>query len=301
LSGEAWVRVPVPVGVADALAALGSVIGDFSLDLASCAQSLPGTAIAIAATASDENLTRVQGSDGSEYMAKKACGGSKNASHGKAQGRIHSTKPAAHASIAGMVSAPAKVPDSRSRCSWAGTDLAYIHYHDTEWGFPSWDDQHLFEMLVLESMQSGLSWITILRKRENFRRAFSNFDIAAVAKYNATKIDKLLADSGIVRNRKKIEAAIANARAARRVIAEAGSLADFLWSTIGNRPLVNRWKSLSEVPAVTDESRRLAAELKKREFQFLGPTTCYAFMQAVGMVNDHLVGCFRYRELAGKR
>jgi DNA-3-methyladenine glycosylase I len=232
---------------------------------------------------------------------KKACGGSKNASPGKAQGRIHSTKPATRASITGTVSAGAKVFDSRPRCLWAGSDAAYIHYHDTEWGSPSRDDQHLFEMLVLESMQSGLSWITILRKRENFRRAFSNFDIAAVAKYNAAKIDKLLADSGIIRNRKKIEAAIANARAARRVIAEIGSLADFLWSTVGNRPLVNRWKSSSEVPAVTDESRRLAAELKKRGFQFLGPTTCYAFMQAVGMVNDHLVGCFRYRELIRRK
>jgi DNA-3-methyladenine glycosylase I len=150
-------------------------------------------------------------------------------------------------------------------------------------------------------MQSGLSWITILRKRENFHRAFSNFDIAAVARYKATKIDKLLADPGIIRNRKKIEAAIANAQATQRVIAEVGSLADFLWSIVGNRPLVNRWESFSEVPAVTDESRRLAAELKKRGFQFLGPTTCYAFMQAVGMVNDHLVSCFRHRELARRK
>jgi DNA-3-methyladenine glycosylase I len=156
-------------------------------------------------------------------------------------------------------------------------------------------------MLVLESMQSGLSWITILRKRENFRRAFANFDIAAVAKYKAAKIDKLLADPGIIRNRKKIEAAIANAQAARRVIAEVGSLSDFLWLIVGNRPLVNRWKSPSQIPAVTDESHRLATELKKRGFQFLGPTTCYAFMQAVGMVNDHLVGCFRHRELTGKK
>jgi len=205
------------------------------------------------------------------------------------------------ASISRIVSTPAKVPDSRPRCEWATTDVEYIRYHDTEWGRPSRDDQHLFEMLVLESMQSGLSWLTILRKRENFRRAFANFDIRAVAKYNAAKIDKLLADPGIIRNRKKIEAAVANAQAARRVIAEVGSLADFLWSIVGNRPLVNRWKSLSQVPAATDESRRLAAELKKRGFQFLGPTTCYAFMQAVGMVNDHLVGCFRHREVVGKK
>src|ERR1700745_4130083 len=179
-----------------------------------------------------------------------------------------------------MASAPAKVFDLRSRCLWAGTELAYIQYHDIEWGSPSRDDQHLFEMLVLESMQSGLSWLTILRKRENFRRAFSNFDINAVAKYNAAKIDKLLTDPGIIRNRKKIEAAVANAQAARRVIADVGSLADFLWSIVGNRPLVNRWKSLSQVPAATDESRRLAAELKKRGFQFLGPTPRYAFLEA---------------------
>jgi DNA-3-methyladenine glycosylase I len=200
-----------------------------------------------------------------------------------------------------MVATLANVSDSRPRCVWAGSTAEYIHYHDTEWGSPSRDDQHLFEMLVLESMQSGLSWITILRKRENFRRAFANFDIAAVAKFNAAKTDKLLADPGIVRNRKKIEAAIANAHAARRVIAEVGSLADFLWPIVGNRPLINRWKSPSEIPAVTDESQRLAAELKKNGFQFLGPTTCYAFMQAVGMVNDHLVGCFRHRELTGKK
>jgi DNA-3-methyladenine glycosylase I len=200
-----------------------------------------------------------------------------------------------------MVTTLANVSDSRPRCVWAGSTAEYIHYHDTEWGSPSRDDQHLFEMLVLESMQSGLSWITILRKRENFRRAFANFDIAAVAKFNAAKTDKLLADPGIVRNRKKIEASIANAQAARRVIAEVGSLADFLWPIVGNRPLINRWKSPSEIPAVTDESQRLAAELKKNGFQFLGPTTCYAFMQAVGMVNDHLVGCFRHRELTGKK
>jgi DNA-3-methyladenine glycosylase I len=170
-----------------------------------------------------------------------------------------------------------------------------------EWGSPSRDDRHLFEMLVLESMQSGLSWLTILRKRENFRRAFANFDVRTIAKYNAAKVNRLLADPGIIRNRKKIEAAIANAQAVLRVTAEVGSLADFLWSIVGNRPLVNRWKSLAQIPAATEESRRLAAELKKRGFQFLGPTTCYAFMQAVGMVNDHLVGCFRYKELTKKR
>jgi DNA-3-methyladenine glycosylase I len=152
-------------------------------------------------------------------------------------------------------------------------------------------------MLVLESMQSGLSWLTILRKRANFRRAFSRFNIRAVAKYDAAKVDRLLSDSGIIRNRKKIEAAVASAKAARRVIAETGSLADFLWSVVGDRPLVNRWKSPSQIPASTEESQRLAAELKKRGFKFLGPTTCYAFMQAVGMVNDHLVSCFRHREL----
>jgi DNA-3-methyladenine glycosylase I len=193
-----------------------------------------------------------------------------------------------------------KSQDKRVRCPWSGADVEYLQYHDVEWGTPSRDDRHLFEMLVLESMQSGLSWLTILRKRETFRRAFSDFDIDRVAKYSAARIDKLLNDPGIVRNRLKIEAAIANARAARRVIAEFGSLADFLWSTVGGRPLINRWKSLAEVPTATDESRRLAAELKAHDFKFLGPTTCYAFMQAVGMVNDHLVGCFRYKELEGR-
>jgi DNA-3-methyladenine glycosylase I len=189
------------------------------------------------------------------------------------------------------------IPDSRKRCAWSGTDADYLRYHDTEWGCPSRDDRHLFEMLILESMQSGLSWITILRKRENFRRAFAGFDVQAVAKFNATKVAKLLENPGIIRNRKKIEAAIANARAVLRVNAEVGSLADFLWGVVGDRPLVNRWTSLSKVPVSTDASRRLAAELKARGFQFLGPVTCYSFMQAVGMVNDHLVSCFRYREL----
>jgi DNA-3-methyladenine glycosylase I len=200
-----------------------------------------------------------------------------------------------------MVSNSRTVPDSRPRCPWSSNDVEYVRYHDMEWGSPSRDDRHLFEMLVLESMQSGLSWLTILRKRENFRRAFANFDVRTIAKYNAAKVNRLLADPGIIRNRKKIEAAIANAQAVLRVTAEVGSLADFLWSIVGNRPLVNRWKSLAQIPAATEESRRLAAELKKRGFQFLGPTTCYAFMQAVGMVNDHLVGCFRYKELTKKR
>jgi DNA-3-methyladenine glycosylase I len=199
-----------------------------------------------------------------------------------------------------MASTPPTISDSRPRCPWSASNIEYIRYHDMEWGSPSRDDQHLFEMLVLESMQSGLSWLTILRKRDNFRRAFSDFDFDAVAKFNSAKIDKLLADPGIIRNRKKIEAAIANAQATRRVIAEAGSLAKFLWSMVGNRPLINRWKSLSQVPASTEESQRMAAELKRRGFQFLGPTTCYAFMQAVGMVNDHLVSCFRHKELARK-
>ena len=199
-----------------------------------------------------------------------------------------------------MANPPPTISDSRPRCPWSGSDIEYIRYHDMEWGSPSRDDQHLFEMLVLESMQSGLSWLTILRKRDNFRRAFSDFDFRAVAKFNAAKIEKLLADPGIIRNRKKIEAAIANAQATRRVIAETGSLAEFLWSLVGNRPLINRWKSSSQIPAATEESQRMATELKRHGFQFLGPTTCYAFMQAVGMVNDHLVSCFRHKELAGK-
>ena len=191
--------------------------------------------------------------------------------------------------------------DSRRRCTWPTSDALYLEYHDVEWGTPSYDDRHLFEMLVLESMQSGLSWITVLRKREAFRKAFKNFEIGSVARFNEKKIDQLLADPGIIRNRAKIVAAVENAKAAAKVAKKAGSLANFLWETVGGMPRQNSWKSGSDIPAVTEESKALAKRLKEHGFKFLGPTTCYAFMQATGMVNDHLVECFRHEELLGKK
>jgi DNA-3-methyladenine glycosylase I len=190
--------------------------------------------------------------------------------------------------------------NSKERCAWGNSDPLYIAYHDLEWGKPSFDDRHLFEMLVLESMQSGLSWITILKKRESFREAFKNFEIEAVAKFNEKKIEQLLTNPGIIRNRAKIVAAIVNAKSSAKIIKEAGSLSDFLWETVGGKPKQNRWKTGADVPPQTEESRALAKRLKAHGFQFLGPTTCYAFMEAVGMVNDHLVTCFRHKELAGK-
>jgi DNA-3-methyladenine glycosylase I len=190
--------------------------------------------------------------------------------------------------------------DSRKRCSWPTTDPLYLEYHDVEWGTPSFDDRHLYEMLVLESMQSGLSWSTILKKRESFREAFKNFEIEAVAKFNEKKVEQLLANPGIIRNRAKIVAAIANAKAAAKIIKETGSLSAFLWETVGGKPRQNRWKLGSDVPPQSEQSQELAKRLKAHGFKFLGPTTCYAFMQAVGMVNDHLVSCFRHRELGEK-
>jgi DNA-3-methyladenine glycosylase I len=190
---------------------------------------------------------------------------------------------------------------TRLRCSWAESDPLYTAYHDVEWGVPSHDDRHLFEMLVLEGAQAGLSWITILRKRENYRRAFDGFDAETIARYGRRKIDALLRDTGIVRNRLKIEAAIANARAALEVAGEFGSLDAFLWQFTGGRPRVNGWTSLKQIPASTAESDTMSKELKRRGFRFVGSTICYAFMQAVGMVNDHVTDCFRYGELGGNR
>ena len=164
---------------------------------------------------------------------------------------------------------------------------------------PSHDERQLFEMLVLEGAQAGLSWATILRKREGYRRAFAGFDPDAVARFTPARVDRLMQDAAIVRNRAKIEAAVGNARAAREVRREAGSLDAYLWSFVGGRPIVNRWRSLHEIPAQTAESERMSKDLKARGFRFVGPTICYAFMQSVGMVNDHEVTCFRYRELAG--
>ena len=175
------------------------------------------------------------------------------------------------------------------------SDPLYVAYHDDEWGVPSRDDRHLFEMLVLEGAQAGLSWSTILRKREGYRRAFAGFDVEAVAKFGPKDVERLLADPGIVRNRLKIESAIASAKAALALDEE---LSDYLWSFVGGKPKVNRWRTLGELPAQTDESLAMSRDLKRRGFRFVGPTVCYAFMQAAGLVNDHVVDCFRYRELA---
>jgi DNA-3-methyladenine glycosylase I len=181
----------------------------------------------------------------------------------------------------------------RRRCGWAeGGDPLYARYHDEEWGRPSRDDRHLFEMLVLEGAQAGLSWITILRKRENYRRAFDGFDPRKMAAYDARRVARLLRDEGIVRNRLKIEAAIANARAFLATQKEFGTFARFLWGFVGGKPLMNRPRALGDVPASTDVSDALSKDLKRRGFKFVGSTICYAFMQATGMVNDHVKGCF---------
>jgi DNA-3-methyladenine glycosylase I len=173
-------------------------------------------------------------------------------------------------------------------------DPLYVAYHDEEWGVPSRDDRHLFELLVLEGAQAGLSWSTILHKRENYRRAFADFDAERVARFGDRDVERLLADAGIVRNRLKVTSAIDNARAVLAVLEEHGSLADFLWEFVGGRPIVGRFESLGEIPAETDESRAMSKELKRRGFRFVGPTICYAFMQATGLVNDHVTSCFRY-------
>jgi DNA-3-methyladenine glycosylase I len=173
-------------------------------------------------------------------------------------------------------------------------DPLYVAYHDEEWGVPSHDEQHLFEMLVLEGAQAGLSWSTILRKREGYRRAFSGWDVTKVARFGPKDVERLLSDAGIVRNRLKIESAIANARATLEV----GTLGELLWSFVGGEPKQNRFKTLAEIPAETPESKAMSKELKKRGFRFVGPTVCYAFMQACGLVNDHTTDCFRYSEVA---
>ena len=185
-----------------------------------------------------------------------------------------------------------------NRCPWAGSDPLYQAYHDDEWGVPVHDDRTLFEFLILEGAQAGLSWITILRKRDAYRRAFAGFEPAAVAAFDEDKIATLLADPGIVRNRLKINAAVGNARAFLAVQREFGSFDAYVWGFVGGRPIVNAWATLAEVPAETTESRALSDDLKRRGFRFVGPTIMYAYMQAVGLVNDHLVSCFRYQEVS---
>ena len=193
-----------------------------------------------------------------------------------------------------------KDDDGKNRCGWASLDEPlYRDYHDREWGVPVHDDRVMFEFLVLEGAQAGLSWWTILRKRENFRRAFDGFDPRKVARYDRRKVRSLLSDPGIVRNRLKVGSAIGNAKAFLDVQEEFGSFDAYVWRFVGGRPKVNAWRSLREIPAKTPEAEALSEDLLARGFRFVGPTICYAHMQATGMVNDHVTTCFRYRELAG--
>ena len=186
---------------------------------------------------------------------------------------------------------------SKKRCEWAGSDPLYLAYHDIEWGVPVHEDRKLFEMMLLEGAQAGLAWITILRKREGYRQAFDGFDPVKIARYSDKRLEKLREDEGIVRNRLKIAAARINAKAFLEIQEEFGSFDEFIWSFTGGEPILNHWRSLSELPATTPESDAMSRDLKKRGFKFVGSTICYAFMQAVGMVNDHVVSCFRYKEL----
>jgi len=185
------------------------------------------------------------------------------------------------------------------RCAWAPLDdPLYLAYHDVEWGVPVHDEVRLFEMLTLEGAQAGLSWSTILRKREGYRRAFAGFNPAKVARFTPAKIERLLENPNIVRNRLKVESTVANARATIAVQDELGSLDGFLWSFVDGKPKTNRFRRMQDIPAETPESRAMAKELARRGFRFVGPTVCYAFMQATGMVNDHVVACYRYREVS---
>lgn len=187
------------------------------------------------------------------------------------------------------------------RCAWCPEDIPeYVAYHDREWGLPVYDDRRLFEMICLEGMQAGLSWLTILRRRENYRRAFDNFDAELIADYDEAKVAELLKDPGIIRNRLKVRAILGNARAYLRIRKEEGRFSDYLWRFTGGRPLVNRYDSLEDVPAETPLSREISRDLKKRGMSFVGPVVVYAFMQAVGMVNDHETGCFRYGQVGGE-
>lgn len=188
----------------------------------------------------------------------------------------------------------ATVPDALDRCPWCGTDPLYVEYHDREWGVPVHDDRTLFEFIILEGAQAGLSWLTVLRKRENYRRALHGYDIARIAAYDETDMQRLMADAGIVRNRLKIESTVRNARGALRIIAEFGSLDAYFWGFVEHQPIRNGFASMAELPARTELSDALSKDLKKRGFNFVGSTIMYAFMQAVGMVDDHLKTCHRY-------
>lgn len=183
------------------------------------------------------------------------------------------------------------------RCEWAGQDETMIDYHDHDWGAPVYDDRKLFEMLILEGAQAGLSWMTILKRRENYQKAFDNFEPSVVAHYDDEKIALLLQDPGIIRNKLKVNAAVTNARCFLKVKGEFGTFSDYIWRFVDGKPIINHWKSHDEVPATTAESEQMSKDLKKRGFKFVGATICYAYMQSTGMVNDHTVNCFRHKEL----
>jgi DNA-3-methyladenine glycosylase I len=185
----------------------------------------------------------------------------------------------------------------KTRCGWSTNDPLYIKYHDEEWGVPCHNDRKLFEMLILEGFQAGLSWITILKKRKNFKKAFDNFDPKKIIKYDSKKINQLMKDEGIIRNKLKINAAMINAKCFLEVKKEFGSFDKYIWQFVNGKPKINKFKTLKDVPAKTVESDAMSKDLKKRGFKFVGSTICYAFMQATGMVNDHIKGCFRYPEL----
>jgi DNA-3-methyladenine glycosylase I len=184
------------------------------------------------------------------------------------------------------------------RCAWVNDkERIYINYHDYEWGVPLHDDGMLFEFLILEGMQAGLSWVTVLKKRENFRKAFDYFDAEKIVQYGDDKVEDLLSDKSIIRNRRKLVSAIDNAKAYLRVKEERGSFNEYIWSFVDGKPIMNRYESIEEVPTETETSRKMSKDLKKRGFKFVGATICYAFMQAVGMVNDHTTDCFRHKEI----
>jgi DNA-3-methyladenine glycosylase I len=194
---------------------------------------------------------------------------------------------------------PAKpMSTDTQRCSWVGTDPLMVTYHDNEWGVPVHEDRKLFEFMVLDAMQAGLNWRIVLQKRQSFHQALSGFDLRKIAKYSDRDLDRLLGTEGIIRNRLKLAASITNARAAVKVQQEFGSLDSYLWQFVDGRPLVNAWKKSSQIPVQSPEAEAMSSDLKRRGFKFVGPTICYAFMQAAGLVNDHLIGCFRYAPLA---
>lgn len=193
------------------------------------------------------------------------------------------------------------MPQKITRCEWCGADPLYTKYHDEDWGMPEHDDRKLFEMLLLEGAQAGLSWITVLKKRENYRKVFSNFNPNRIARYDEKKVNELLNNPGIIRNRLKVNAFINNAQCFLKVKKEFETFDNYIWQFVSHKPIVNKYKALKELPAFTEESDKMSKDLKKRGFKFVGSTICYAYMQACGMVNDHIVKCYRYKQVIGKK